>query len=114
MKINTEKIDDIIIIKIEGEIEKEDEIEIRDFFDDLIEIKRAKKIIIDASKIQYLGSSTLGVFSKLYQKVTKNGGRLTFASLSHFVKKIFKITTFDNYFSIKYNVKDAIDDMKEK
>lgn len=113
MKITQETIDDIIIIRIEGEIEKEDEIEIRDFFDDLIENKRARKIIIDASKIQYLGSSTLGVFSKLYQKVTKNGGNLIFAALSHFVKKIFKITTFDNYFNIKYNVKDAVDELKK-
>ncbi|MFW5782188.1 MAG: STAS domain-containing protein [Candidatus Muiribacteriaceae bacterium] len=112
MIISKELIDDVVVVKIDGEVEKEDELEIRTFFDELLTEPATAKIVIDASAIQYMGSSTLGIFSKIYQEAGKNGGRVIFASLSNFVKKIFKITTFDKYLDVKYSVKDAVDELR--
>ena len=111
IKITEELKNGIVIVKIQGEIEKEDEQEIVSFFDKKTNDGN-RKFIIDASKIEYLGSSTLGVFSKIYQKTCNSGGKIIFADLSMFVKKIFKITTFDKFFNIKYSVEDAIAELK--
>jgi anti-anti-sigma factor len=112
MIISNETENDILIVKIDGEIGKEEEQSIRDHFEDIFK-RNIKKVIIDASNIQYLGSSTLGLFSKIHQQAATNGARMIFADLSPFVKKIFKITTFDKYFIIKYSIKDAADDLNK-
>lgn len=111
IKITNEIQNDVVIVKIHGEIEKEDEQEIVSFFDKKSE-EGYRKFVVDASKIEYLGSSTLGVFSKIYQKICNGGGKIIFADLSMFVKKTFKITTFDKFFNIKYSVDDAVSEIK--
>ncbi|MGM0609415.1 MAG: STAS domain-containing protein [Candidatus Muiribacteriota bacterium] len=111
-KITHEKQFDIIIVFISGEIDKTDEQDIKDYFENLLN-KNVKKIIINAGKITYLGSSTLGIFSRLHQKASTKGAKMVFAELSPFTKKIFKITTFDKYFNIKYSVKDAVEYFKQ-
>ena len=112
MKIKDEKMDDIIICNLEGEIDINTSLELRKVFDKFIN-NNQKKIIIDFSYVSYIDSSGLATLIEMLQRLKKIGGNLYLVNLSDRIKNIFEVTKLIKLFLIFDNKDLAIEALRK-
>ena len=113
MKVLTDLKDDIALVSIEGEIE-------RNNFEDLIDaftvlfLKKARKIIVDMGKVSYIDSAGIAQIISIQAKLKDNSSRMIFINIRDTVKKLFEILRLDEIFEISPTMDEAIERMKEE
>lgn len=109
MKITEEKYSDVVICKLEGEINISNSPELRKAFDGIIK-RNEKKILVDFSGVSYIDSSGLATLIEMFQRLKKIGGHLRFSSLDQKVKNIFEVTKLYKLFEIFDTPESALKD----
>jgi anti-sigma B factor antagonist len=99
MKINQEQKNDVMICKIEGEINLNTSPELRKIFDTTIN-KNIKKVLVDFSQVGYIDSSGLATLIELFQRLKKIDGKLRICDMQDKVKNVFEITKLHKLFEI--------------
>ncbi|MGM0608903.1 MAG: STAS domain-containing protein [Candidatus Muiribacteriota bacterium] len=110
-EINEKKENDIIIVKISGNLSWEDESEINRYFQNII-YKNACKIIIDARGLEYFSSSSIGAFIQINKLARNSNTEIVFSNLSEFTQKIFSSVQMDKIYKIFKNKNEAVDYLK--
>jgi anti-anti-sigma factor len=64
---------------------------------DVVNDPTIRNIVMDFHKTDYFGSTSLGLFLKLWKVVTHRKGRMAFCNLSDHEREILKITRLDTY-----------------
>ncbi|MGB0934323.1 MAG: STAS domain-containing protein [Lishizhenia sp.] len=59
-----------------------------------------RMFIFNLNKLEYINSSGLNLFLKLYTKIRANGGELVLCEISKGVEKLFHISKLDSIFNI--------------
>lgn len=67
---------------------------------ELLNGTNVKNVVIDFHKTDYFGSTTLGVFMKLWKKVSSKNGRMAFCNVSDNEKEILQVMKLDNFWPI--------------
>lgn len=88
MKITEEKKDDIVICKVQGEVNLDTSPDLRKKFDSFIS-SNTKKIIINFSDVPYIDSSGLATLIELLQRLRKIDGKFRICNMSEKVRSIF-------------------------
>ncbi len=99
MKISQEQKNDVVICKIEGEINLNTSPELRKIFEELIN-KNVKKVLVDFSQVGYIDSSGLATLIELFQRLKKISGKLRICDMQEKVKNVFEITKLHKLFEI--------------
>ncbi|MBU1366813.1 MAG: STAS domain-containing protein [Candidatus Omnitrophica bacterium] len=99
MKITEEKKDDIVICKVQGEVNLDTSPDLRKRFDSFIS-SNTKKIIINFSDVPYIDSSGLATLIELLQRLRKIDGKFRICNMSEKVRSIFEITKLCKLFEI--------------
>lgn len=81
-----------LIIRLDGELDHHNAIEIREKADRLIERNRVKHIIFDFSGADFMDSAGIGVIMGRYKKVIFIGGKIAVASVNPTVDRIFRLS----------------------
>jgi anti-sigma B factor antagonist len=87
------------ILALEGEIDLHRSAEARETFAPLI-ARKAKRIVLDFSRVTYIDSSGLAVLIETLQRIQSYGGKLAIFGLQESVKAIFAIARLDQIFRI--------------
>ena len=66
----------------------------------LLEHAPTKNLVVDFHKIDYLGSTALSFFVKLWKRVSKQNGHLALCNVSENEKEILKTTRLDNLWPV--------------
>ena len=107
MTITEREIEDIIIVKVAGQIKSEYEMMFREKLDEIIQ-KDYKNIIINLEKVDFMNSSSLGALLDFLDKTKSKGVRLVLAELNPEIMKLLEITRLDKVFEIYDTEREAI------
>ena len=92
MDLNFEKIDDILIISLYGELDHHSSEEIRAMLDDRIERDDIKNLILNFEHVTFMDSSGIGVVIGRYKKMQQKKGTLCIAKARNNINKVFEIS----------------------
>jgi len=109
VKIREEKLNDVVICILEGEVNINNSPELRKAFDGLIK-KNEKKVLVDFSSVSYVDSSGLATLIEMFQRLKKIGGRMRFSNMDQKIKNIFEITKLQKLFEILDTRENALKD----
>jgi len=107
MNLTQETKNEVLICKVEGEINMESSVELRKAFDGFIRLG-AGKILLDLEAVSYVDSSGLATLIELLQRLKKTAGRLRIANMSAKVKSVFEITKLSTLFEIFQSTEAAL------
>ena len=78
---------------------------------DLLDRALAKNVVVDLGRTDYYGSSALGFFVQLWNRVRRRHGRMAFCNVSDHEKEILLITHLDHLWLVcpsKWAALDAV------
>jgi len=83
---------DHLVIKLFGELDHHNAMEVRTKIDDKIDREKIYKVIIDFRDVSFMDSSGLGMLINRYKKVVEHGGELYIVNTNERVDKIFTVS----------------------
>ncbi len=107
MQINKTKQQDVVIWRINGDIDINSSPEIKKAFDELTKSEE-KKMVIDLKDVSYIDSSGLATLVEVLKKTKSYGGGLKLSNLAEKVKGLFEITKLEKIFEIHNTAEEAI------
>ena len=116
--VNQEKLftyelkDNVLEIKLFGEIDHHSAVSVRVDIDGLIFDLRPKKMVLDLSEISFMDSSGLGLIMGRYSLMKEFGGTLSLRSPTVAVMKILTLAGMERIIKIEKSVKE--DNKNEK
>lgn len=111
MNILEKKIDDILIVTLDGRMDAYSSNDVERQLNSLIEANQVK-IILNLTGLEYISSSGLRVLLAALKKSRKALGDIRLAEMRPYVKEVFDIAGFTQLFKIFDQEKDAIDSFK--
>ena len=99
MKIKSENIENIGVLRLEGELDASTAIDV----DKAIKLhleKGKKHLIIDGAKLDYISSAGIGVFVAYLEAVQENNGKIAFCALTPSVLSVFQMLGIDQIMTI--------------
>ncbi|MEN3015021.1 MAG: STAS domain-containing protein [bacterium] len=111
IELRTEKIDDIYIVEIEGEVDTYTSSKIKQ--DILKIVEQTSKIIVSMEKVKFIDSTGLGILIGILKKIKEKEGEMIIVSPNSYINQIFEITGLFKVFKIVENHQQAIDHMKK-
>ncbi|MBK6265425.1 STAS domain-containing protein [Marivirga sp. S37H4] len=112
MKYEKEIIDNILLLKLSGDLIGENN------GPGLVEVlnehinKGVYKCIIDMSEVRYMNSSGIGVLITILTKLRNKNGEVVLLQPSDQVKKLLIITKLNNIFSFFESKEEAVQNLK--
>jgi len=98
MKFSTRKIDDVVIIDVDGKILLGDgDVEIKEAVDGLLE-QGQKNVLLNLGKVPYMDSAGLGELIRCFTALRKNGGDFKLLSPNPRINDLLNITKLLNVF----------------
>jgi len=107
MVVKDNKIGDVVVLTVEGEINFNSSPDFRKAFIKVLDSK-AQKVVINLAKVDYVDSSGLATLVEALQKIKGVGGKLRLANLSTKVKSLFEITKLEKLFEIFPSEEEAL------
>jgi anti-sigma B factor antagonist len=99
MKINTEIINDVVHVTLEGKMYVQESIIFREQVLSQFE-KGYKNFLFDVHSLEYIDSSGLGVLVGLHKKALQQNGKVSLKNLNGSVKVLFELTRLNLIFDI--------------
>lgn len=101
-----------LIIRLNGELDHHNAIQIKEKADRLIERNHIKHIIFDFTGSGFMDSAGIGVIMGRYKKVIFIGGRIAVASVNSVVDRIFRLSGLYKIIEKYDSVESALNSMK--
>lgn len=98
-KANIDKKDDYLILNLAGDLDVYSEEEFRDFIEDELKDEDLD-LVIDIKDLDYLDSTGLGMFMKIYKMYEENGQKVKIINPKENILKLFKITDLTDIFEM--------------
>jgi anti-sigma B factor antagonist len=109
VNVKEEKQNDIVICRLDGEININNSPDLRKAFEQIIK-RNEKKVLADFSSVSYIDSSGLATLVEMFQRLKKIGGRLRFCGMDQKIKNIFEVTKLHKLFEIIDTKEEALKD----
>lgn len=106
MEIHCEEHDNILQIRLEGELDANNVSALAELFESGA-AQGKNRFIFDLSRLEYIDSSGLGAFVKRLKAARLGGGDLKIAAPAEDVKKVFELTRLDRVFDIRETIEEA-------
>jgi anti-sigma B factor antagonist len=100
---------DVLVCKVDGEINIDTSPQLRKTFGEYIG-KNNKKIVIDFSGLTYIDSSGIATFIELFQRLKKIEGKFRICAMSPKVKSVFEVTKVLKLFEVFNSQEEALKD----
>lgn len=101
-------VEDILILKLQGELDALIAPKIKENLDKYIENKRVK-IVIDFEDVQHINSLVMGILRGKLRECKELGGDIKLVGLSEHIKTIFEMVGLDELFEVYSSEKEAIE-----
>ena len=98
--------DDVLEIKLIGEIDQHSAVSVRSDIDGLIFESRPKKVVLDLSEISFMDSSGLGLIMGRYALIKDLGGTLSLRAPTVAVMKILSLAGMERMIKIDKSIKE--------
>lgn len=92
MHIDFYTLKEFLVIKLFGELDHHNAMEVRTKIDDKIDREKVYRVIMDFRDVSFMDSSGLGMLINRYKKVAENGGEIFIVNANERVDKIFSVS----------------------
>lgn len=99
MTIETERIEETLILRPDGRLDTNTAPQLQEVFDGMLE--GVKELQIDMEKLEYVTSAGLRVLLATMKKMKAGGGSMTVYHVNDAVMEVFNITGFKRYMDIR-------------
>jgi len=107
MDIIEKTINEIIIFKLNGNLNSNTSPELEDRIFEAIK-NESKNMILDFEELDYISSAGLRVIMKTAKNLKQSEGMIVLCSMQDYVKEVFEIAGFDAYLPIVSTMDDAL------
>lgn len=107
MDIIEKRLNEIIIFKLNGNLNSNTSPELEDKIFEAIK-NDSKNMILDFEDLDYISSAGLRVIMKTAKNLKQSEGMIVLCSMQDYVKEVFEIAGFDAYLPIFSNMDDAL------
>lgn len=97
VQLTSYKKNNITILKIKGDIDLEDVVEIEGYVNELIS-NGSYNILVNCIDISFISSSDISMFLKMYHKLRAERGELKLCNQNTFIQKVLRITSLECIF----------------
>ena len=108
MKIQVEKNNDIAIVAMDGEINYDNSVQLRNAFLKITK-EGINKVIVDFEKVTFIDSAGLATLIEMLQGLRKTKGKLLLCNVNKHTRGIFEITKIHKLITIYDNRDMAIE-----
>jgi serine/threonine-protein kinase RsbW len=110
MQMQLEKVNEVTVVVLEGEINVTNSNELRNQF---IKITQTgcKKVVVDFVKVTFIDSSGLATLIEMFQRLEGSAGKLRLCNVNKKIRGIFEITKVHKLISIFDSREDALKDL---
>lgn len=111
-----EQEDDTIIVVPEMDLRELDYQRIEEGARTILELLdgiNIKNVVIDFHKTDYFGSTALGIFIRLWKRVSSKNGRMALCNISDNEKEILEIMKLDHFWQIRSSRTEALAAVRE-
>jgi len=108
LKIDKTKVDEHVILRLEGEVDASSSVELDMAIQQLL-AENEGKILVDGSSLEYISSAGLGVFMSYLEDFQEKGVKFIIFGLNHKVKNVFHILGLDQLLVIEDNEIQALE-----
>ena len=105
MEIKVEKVNDIVLVAVAGELNMDNSNRLREAFKKLLK-ESNDKILLDLEKLSFMDSSGIATIIELFQDLKKVNGRMCLCCVNKKIIGVFEITKVHKLFSI-FDSRDA-------
>lgn len=113
LTIEKAKVDQHIVLKLEGEVDASNSVEL-DLAIQQLMAEKVNKILVDGTSLEYISSAGLGVFMSYLEDFENSGVRFVVFGLNSKVKNVFHILGLDQLLTIEDDEQEALDWLYEK
>lgn len=113
LKIEREKVDQHIALRLEGEVDASNSVELDLAIQDLV-AENVNKILIDGTSLNYISSAGLGVFMSYLEDFEERNIKFVIFGLNNKVKNVFHILGLDQLLIIEDDEKGALGVLYER
>lgn len=107
MNLETEKIHNIIIVKLQGALEVSIQTVLKEKLQD-IAAQNDNDVVLDFLNVQFIDSACLGALVALLKRLREHKGDIKMACMNEDVRSIFQITRLDRVFEIFETKEEAV------
>ncbi len=107
MKIEEIRIDDIVLLLLEGRVDSNTSAEAETTILGVLDTGTTK-LVVDFGQLDYISSAGLRVFLLAAKKLKKTGGNIALSSMKPHIKEVFDMSGFSALFSIFPDREEAV------
>lgn len=107
--LETEKRDQVLIVRLSGELDHHTAPELRTALDRAIDGDGVRDIVLNLSALSFMDSSGIGVLLGRHKKVQSVGGRLVVCGLGPTVRRIFELAGLLKILTVAASEAEALD-----
>lgn len=107
MDIIEKRLNEIVIFKLNGNLNSNTSPELEDKIFEAIK-NESKNMILDFEDLDYISSAGLRVIMKTAKNLKQSEGMIVLCSMQDYVKEVFEIAGFDAYLPIVSTMDDAL------
>lgn len=109
MLTGNERRKDILIVKLEGELDHHHAGEIRESLDELLEDQSIRHLVFDLRNLHFMDSSGIGVFIGRYKTISKRGGQVCITNINPQLARILDVSGLYRILKVYSTVEQAVD-----
>ncbi|MBF0593376.1 MAG: STAS domain-containing protein [Candidatus Omnitrophica bacterium] len=107
MDIKVEKINDVVLVVLAGELNMDNSNALREVFKKSLK-EANKKVLVDFEKLSFIDSSGIATLIEMFQNLGKISGRLCLCNVNKKIIGVFEITKVHKLFGIFASREEAL------
>ena len=107
LKISTEETGGVLVIHLEGFLDAHNHVLFRKAIEEAMN-RKTSRMVVDFSKLVYVGSSGIEVILSVIQKLRDEGGDMVLCGISSKIFKVFDLLGLTTLLKITDSVEDAL------
>jgi len=112
--MNNRRKKDILIVKLEGELDHHHADDIRNALDKQLEDLSIRNLILDLSNLYFMDSSGIGVFIGRYKTIRERGGQVCITNINAQLDRMLEVSGLYRILKVYDTVQDAIKGIRGK
>ena len=108
MWLDFEKIGNVLVVSLIGELDHHSAEEVRVKIDDRISRENIRKLVLDFSGVTFMYSSGMGVIIGRYKKISMRSGEVNIISVSKSIKRVFELSGIFKIIKYYENLDEAL------
>lgn len=108
MYIDFERKNQVLIVKLIGELDHHSAEEVRVKIDDMLDRNNESKLVFDFSSVTFMDSSGIGVIIGRYKKIMMREGNVAIATVNSRIQRVFQLSGIFKIIKVYETIDDAV------